>query len=130
MSAAEDADDLTIPDDAVVWRRVPPYHVIYDDNLGRHRPTSDAFKDDPDGEPMSVALADSCDEPATVLQGHEGFALAGMTAGFLRQHSQKIVRKPTPEEPWHAVVIGKKTDSLRKKLAKLPEIWVVNPRGI
>jgi hypothetical protein len=25
------------------------------------------------------------------------------------------------------VVIGKKTDSLRKKLAKLPEVWVVAP---
>jgi hypothetical protein len=44
-------DDASIRDEADLWRRIPPWHCIYDENLGRWRPSSSAFAADPDGHP-------------------------------------------------------------------------------
>jgi hypothetical protein len=126
MANVDPPDDLTIPDDAVLWRRIPSWHWVQDENLGRMRPSTAAFEDDDDGSPMSVALASECAGPEVVLAGHEGFALAAFTAGFARQRGQRIARDPRPGEPWHAVVIGKKTHSVRKQLARDCQ-WVVAP---
>jgi hypothetical protein len=51
-------DDTSIPDEAALWRRVPPWHLIFDENLGRIRPSKAAFDNDEDDAPMSVVLAD------------------------------------------------------------------------
>jgi hypothetical protein len=51
--------DATVPDDAELWRRVPPgpEYVVFDQTLGRQRPSSGAFDDDTDTEEMSVFIA-------------------------------------------------------------------------
>lgn len=121
-------DDPTIADDAILWRRIPPFHVVNDQNLGRLRPTTDSFVDDSDS-PMSVALVAPDVTSAVVLAGHPGFALAEFTAGFARHRcNQLVVRAPRPGEPWHAFVVGKKTDSVRKKFARESQ-WAVPPSG-
>ena len=83
-----------------------------------------------DGHPMSVVLADlvtaSGRGSADVLKGHEGFALAQITAGFARFKQQGVQRDPLPDEPAHALVFGNKTDSVRKAFAKTCE-WVIPP---
>ena len=61
MEADTLRDDPTIPDLAELWRRIPPWHLVKDDNLGRVRPSSAAFDNHPNGSPMSVLLAQ---EPA------------------------------------------------------------------
>lgn len=43
--------------------------------------------------------------------------------------NQLVVRAPRPGEPWHAFVVGKKTDSVRKKFARESQ-WAVPPSGI
>lgn len=52
------------------------------------RPSSAAFEDDDDGDPMSVYRRDIIDSEggtvARVMAGHEGFALASLTAGQVR----------------------------------------------
>ena len=126
MEPADYPDDPSIPDDAVLWRRIPPYHIIYDHNMGCERPTSDAFVDSPD-TPMSVALAARCKDVNEFLQGRVGFAVVSFSARFARSLGQRVAADQRPNQPtWHAFVIGKKTDSVRKKFAK-NFTWVVAP---
>jgi hypothetical protein len=130
MENGEYRDDPAILDEADLWRRIPPKHFVKDDNLGQVRPSSAAFENHPNGSPMSVVLADaviaSSRAPDAVLTGHEGFALAAITAGLARECEQGIAREPLPDEPAHAVVFGKKTNSVKKRLAKGSR-WVVPP---
>ncbi|MGH9840415.1 MAG: hypothetical protein ACREEM_16675 [Blastocatellia bacterium] len=128
MSDIDYKDDPTISDDADLWRRIPPWHFILDENLGDIRPSSAAFDDDPDGAPMSAYLAEECKEPQIVLVNHDGFGLVAITAKLARECNQLIARQPVPGPPGHIVVVGKKTDSVRKKLARAAaKNWVVRP---
>jgi hypothetical protein len=128
LSDIDYRDDPTISDDAELWRRIPPWHIFSDENIGGIRPSSAAFEDDPDGEPMSVYLADECRDPHIALAGHEGFGLVAITARLARECKQAIVRQPVPGPSGHVVVVGKKTDSVRKKFARAAAgQWVVRP---
>jgi hypothetical protein len=126
VATAEPHNDPTIPDDAILWRRIPPWHFFYDTNLGRMRPSSAAFEDDADGSPMSVVLAAETSGPENALAGHPGYALASFTAGMARECSQGVARDPLPHEPAHALVSGRRTGSVRNRLAK-GSTWVVPP---
>ncbi|HZO27835.1 MAG TPA: hypothetical protein VFH48_17800 [Chloroflexota bacterium] len=126
MLDGQTLDDPSIPDDAELWRRIPPWHFYFDGKLGRIRPSKAAFEDDGDGSPMSVILAAEAGQPERALEGHEGYALAVITAGLARSCGQQIVRDPTAEEPAHAVVIGLKTDSIKRRFAREAR-WAVLP---
>lgn len=123
-------DDPAIPDEAQLFRRIPPWHFIRDENVGKTRPSSAAFEDHPNGSPMSVILADTLAEtgriPETILAGHEGFALVTFSVELARECGQGVARDPLPDEPAHAVVFGKKTQGVKKKLARGAS-WVVKP---
>lgn len=119
-------DDPSISDDAELWRRIPPWHFYFDEKLGRSRPSKAAFEDDGDGSPMSVVLASEAGPPESALAEHPGYALSAITAGLARACGQLIVRDPTPEEPAHAVVVGRKTDSIKRRFAREAR-WVVPP---
>jgi hypothetical protein len=120
-------DDKTISDDAELLRRVPREHLV-DDDSGYLRVSSQAFQDPPNGTPMSVLLADAMRaqgrELEAALAGHPGFSLVSVTAGLARQCDQMVVRDPLPTEPAHALVVGRKTQSVRKKFAQNAK-WVV-----
>ena len=130
MGNGEYSDDSTILDEAELWRRIPPWHFVKDENVGQVRPSKAAFDNHPNGSPMSVVLADAVIEsgrgPGAVLTGHEGFALAAITAGLARECQQGVAREPLPDEPAHAVVFGRKTDSVKKKLARGSR-WIAPP---
>jgi hypothetical protein len=72
-------DDSSLADGVSLWRRIPPWHLIYDSNRQGWRPSSAAFENDPDGGPMSVVVGDlvlaAGREPETVLAGHPGYGL-------------------------------------------------------
>jgi hypothetical protein len=129
-------DDPSIPDEAELFRRIPPRHIIQDHNLGRFRPSSAAFEDDGDGDPMSVYLATFLEvnhrDASSVLIGHPGYALASITAGAARTLRQTVHHDPLPEEFSHAVVCGDKrsggNNSAKKIFAKSAE-WVIAPAG-
>jgi hypothetical protein len=81
LSISEDCaknfpDDPTIAHSEALLRRVPPKHFYLDENLGRLRPSSAAFEDDDDGEPMSVYRKGIVEaEGGTIgriMHGHEG----------------------------------------------------------
>lgn len=131
-------DDPSIVDDDVLLRRIPPEQIVPDHNTGGVRPSSGAFCDDGQGHPMSVYLTSRINElgldPQLVLEGHEGFAVAGIGAAPVRDEEQVLVREHTPDDPphvcdpAHGLVAGKKPRSRRGRVWK-HAYWVVPPTG-
>ena len=84
-------DDATVTDSVALLRRIPAKHFYLDHNLDRWRPSSAAFEDDEDGDPMSVYRREVIDleggDVRRVLIGHAGYALATLTAGQVRSRS-------------------------------------------
>ncbi|MGH8188399.1 MAG: hypothetical protein ACREUC_17705 [Steroidobacteraceae bacterium] len=111
-------NDDTIANAESLLRRVPGRWWVYDDNLGRRRPTTAAFDD----IEMSVALETTLRArgypPTAVLNSHEGFGLVSITAGLAREHGQAVARDPLPDDPAHAIVYGRKTDAARKRFSR------------
>jgi len=130
MANAEYSDDRTISNNAELWRRIPPKHIVYDENRGRVRPSTAAFDDHSNGSPMSVLLGEvvvgSGRTALEALAAHQGYSLASITAGMARQCTQAVAREPLPDEPAHGVVVGSKTDKVRKKFA-YGCTWIVPP---
>lgn len=126
-------DDVTIANDAALWRRVPPWHIVPDENRGGHRVSSAAFEDDQDGSPMSVVLGDdvlASDRTAeSVLADYSGFALARICAGLARELKQGICRDPTVDEPAHALVFGKKSKGVSRAMSRA-SVWIIPPIDI
>jgi hypothetical protein len=126
MAFDDYTDDPTIPDDAELWRRIPPWHFVDDGNLGQIRPSSAAFEDDPSGSPMSVILGGESGDLQRALAGHEGFALASITAALARGLGLGVARDPRPDEPAHAVVFGRKNKRISRRLA-MGSRWIIPP---
>jgi hypothetical protein len=74
---------------------------------------------------MSVVLSSGA-FVESAMAGHEGFALVGFPAGLARALNQIIVRDPTPDQPAHALVVGKKTKGVKRALRDGSH-WVVQP---
>lgn len=110
-----------------MWRRIPnwPDFVVRDRGTGEPRPSSMAFKDDRDGDPTSVYLADEALTTDAVMAGHEGFGLAAITAEVVHACGLDVVRRAEPGFPYHAVLVGPKTDSVARKLARAAT-WVIH----
>ena len=123
-------DDPSISDEAELWRRIRPDQIVSDQNLGFDRSSSAAFNNSSDGSPMSVIIEEIMREfgkgTEDVLRGYKGFALAAITAGLARRNKQCVARDPLHNEPAHGVVIGKKTKSISRQLAK-GSTWVLRP---
>ena len=127
MAVDSHTDDKSVPDDAVLWRRINPEWRVHDEAQGRWRVSSQAFQDHPNGSAMSVYLASETPGGAQeILAGHEGYGLAEVTAQLVRDLDQAIVRDPLPEAPSHALVFGLKSDAVRRTLARAA-VWVVEP---
>ena len=132
----ESFDDPSIPDEAILWRRIPPEWVEFDDNLQPLRPQTRAFDDSrkppPKGSPMSVDLADEAIEsgvtPEAYIAEYPGFGLVSFSAMLVRSLKLGIVRAPAEGKPFHAHVKGKKTGSVKNCLAESAE-WVVVPHS-
>lgn len=114
-------DDPNVQDEVALLRRIPPWHFHYDEKLGRMRPSSAAFEDDSDGDPMSVYRSDVIEaeqgDILRVLIGHEGFGLVSLTAKQVRSQDQTVFSNPLPEEPSHAKVCGPKSARVRRGFA-------------
>lgn len=119
-------DDSSIPDDAILLRRVPPSSVKSRQN--DLIPNSDVFND----PEMSTHLVESAEniESSTemVLRGHAEFFLVKFTAGLVRGLGLSVVRAPIDADPNHVLVTGKTTRGDRRRLARECE-WVKPPAG-
>lgn len=115
-------DDANIDDSETVLRRVPEGFTIYDDNLQRHRPSTQAFlQDGPEGL-VSVYLSSETTSEAVASGGPERF-LASITVGQLRAQDLGIVRDPSSGGTGHCVITGRKTKGRLNRIVKQAE-WV------
>lgn len=128
MSEPSFTDDSSIQDDAELWRRVPPYQYREEDD-GSIRPSSQAFS----YPRLSVVIAEdvlnSGRSPENIVQGHPNFGLLGITARNARACAQIVYRLPENDEPAHAEVSGKKTNSVKRRLLEEAKErgWIVTP---
>jgi hypothetical protein len=117
-------DDTSIEDSTELFRRVHPTQVVWDGNKQRLRPTSAAFSD----EEMSVNLADDLAaqglEPEFALRDNPQHHLVSLTAAYVREEEQVVVRSHLPDDPSHGDVVGAKGDGRRKRFA-LKADWTI-----
>ncbi len=145
-------DDQSIPDDALLYRRVD-----WDKVGGRSRTltgqeariNSNCFADYPaakamelgyPGPCMSVGLSTVMEElqvpPTIMLDGYEGYGLTVTRVGDLRylkkgngdSGPQGVLKSPTEREPWHCVVFDvferPRKEACKKAIAKV-SLWQV-----
>lgn len=128
MSEPSFTDDSSIQDDAELWRRVPP-HQYHKEDDGTIRPSSAVFS----YRRLCVAIAEevlnSGRSPESIVEEFPNFGLLGITAGNARACAQIIYRLPENDEPAHAEVSGKKTNSVKRKLLEEAQErgWIVTP---
>jgi hypothetical protein len=128
-------DDKSIKDEDGLLRRIPcnPNMFKFDQNLQEHRPTSALFKDREGGVNLSITLEEPLlregKEHKDAISSFPNFGLARIQTDFVRNElvdPQIIFRDPTPDDPFHGLVQGKKSRSTRKALAKHAKV-VISP---
>lgn len=87
-----------------------------------------AFKDDRDGDPTAVYRADEAGSPEALMAGHDGFGLVALTAEVVQACGLRVVRRPEPGFPYHAVLVGPKTSAVARRLARAAS-WVIHVRA-
>ena len=115
-----------IADSSVLFRRIRSIDVTQEfgeDGQYRIRPTTACFTDN--ASPMSLYDSAGCGGVEGVMKGHEGFALVSFQAGDLKALGLEV-KRTTHGGPGHCEAIGKKTGSVRTKLARLAT-WVIYP---
>ena len=115
-------DDLEIPDDAIVWRRVVALH--YDP--ATHLPTTAAFSDSSDKTPMSGTIAPAGSSVAEYAKRWKVPGVVQFTVGQLRLLGFGVTWIPDDDDPYHVGIHGPKTPS-RKKNLKRTCAWAYEP---
>lgn len=118
-------DDVVVPieDDAGLLRRIRPDQIVHDQNLGRKRPSSAAFKNpclSVDCEPI---LTKSGLDWNFSLKGYPEHSLVRITARVPRSQNLTVEHKPITENPAHSEILGKKTQGIANNLVAASE-WV------
>lgn len=65
-----------------------------------------------------------CGTPDVALDNHEGFGLVMLTEELVGECNLTVVERDVPGPPGHVLLVGKKTSSVRKRLATGAE-WVI-----
>ncbi len=120
--------DPTVPDDAKLWRRVPPSQVL--DGV---RPSSAAFGPHPEDGKTSVCVAELAGTPEEMMTGWDDYWLVEFTARDARSAGFEIEVTPG-EYPGHADLLWAGSKSGRKRaqqdLAKICEgTWRIRGRS-
>lgn len=138
----EREDDPTILNEENLLRRIPPWPNMtkLDHNTNQIRPSSAAFTD-----PSSGDLEVSSTHKERLLSSggrledaigkdrleESGWSLVSLSCDFLRNHlsiPQKLVADPTHEDRFHTLIVGKKTDSVKRNMAKAAKIEPIPSR--
>ncbi len=122
-------DDLATPREGQLWRRIRcDGQTTYDPKLGYKRASTAAFDDRKDElgapDPVSAFIATKCGTPDVALAGHREFGLVMITTALAEECKLRIEEQDRPGPPGHVLLIGKKTYSVRRKLASQAQ-WVI-----
>lgn len=92
-----------------------------DEKINGRRLSSAAFSNSSDGSGTSVFLSSEVSMDR-ILEGYERLGVAVLTAGAARAAQQGVRRVPLEEIPGHAQIEGKKSLSVRRRLADACEV--------
>ena len=101
-------NDPTIGDAEKVVRRVAREQYTFDENLGRTRPTTQAFKQNGKDGSVSAYLWSETTPEAVAQEGNQPYQCT-VTVGVLRQNGLGIIRTPDDGGPGHCDITGHKT---------------------
>lgn len=118
-----------IPSETPLYRRInPAVHLVWDDNFKCRRISTGAFR----AFDLSVALGDTLEflgrDPASLLEDYSEQCLVSFGALIATEAGLDVVRDPTPDEPAHGEVRGKKRKPVMKALASAC-VWIVPPEN-
>jgi len=134
MQSSIQNEDIDLPDDTELWRRIPSDNYKFDDNLGRLRPKSNAFTDSKNKSPMSVTVVKlylgggKTKEEYIAKFMKNDWGLASITVGLIKELNLEIEFDPNDDDPGHALVKGKKTGKIKRRMAKESK-WEVTPES-
>ena len=118
-----------IPDSCDLLRRVSPIHIVPDANTGRRRLSSGAFRDKGMSVDAECLLAESGLDWRYSTRGYGNHYLLRFSAGFARREQQTVEHKPNDGNPFHAEVIGRKSQPICNAF-RVEARWVVAPPGV
>ena len=105
-----------LDDGLTILRRVRDYEILEDEG-GRPRPSSQAFiQGGPDGN-VSVYLASET-TPERIIQDYPGTYIAEVDISTIRGQGLDVEREPTLGDPGHCNIIGRKTRSRTRAIAR------------
>lgn len=129
-------DDSSISGATRLYRRLHPTQLVWDDNEGRLRPTSNAFK----GEVLSVNIGDEMERRGLgidfVLRFDPNHHLASVAAALARELQQHVWREPLVghpkygDDPTHGNVEGRKKGARASAFAKQAEVDLIRPESL
>lgn len=111
MSPTQWADDSTISDDALLWRRIAPDDIRVDPQTGHETISSAAFRT----KQMSVHIA-SLTNTQNVLANYPNERLAEFRARDARAVKCIVIGDPLQNDPSHALVC--RNDDYTQRLTK------------
>ncbi|MEQ8205310.1 MAG: hypothetical protein RIA65_03975 [Woeseia sp.] len=120
-------DDDSISDNDLVYRRINPEWMIWDDDPPRI--TSAAFQN-MDGDKMSAnlqsILEDAGQSVDDLIRDWPGYGVAAISVRKMSELGQSIELAPESNDISHIHVVGKKSRSIKKKLAASASdsVWV------
>lgn len=121
MSSTEPSDDQSILDTELLWRRVLPNQVHYDQKLERFRPESGAVFDA--DSKLSVDFKSRATKEYCLAMAPSKMYLAEFSVGTVRNAGCGVIRDPLEGNPAHALVCGNHrhggpTNGQAKKISK------------
>jgi len=125
MSPPVYQDDLSIPDEERLFRRVHLMQLVRDDDTGLARVSSGVFKDKELSINIESVLVSTGKSPALCLQSHNAHRLISVTAGVARQFSQALCCDPLPNDLSHGLVYGLKNKGSIHDGLRVASAWVI-----
>ncbi len=113
-----EGDDTRIGDDEIALRRIPGNFVVYDENLRRQRPSTQAFKQ----RDLSAYLKSRTTPEAVAAEGTEPY-MVSVRVAILREEGLGIVPDYSSGGPGHCRITGKRTKGKLNRIVKKSE-WV------
>jgi hypothetical protein len=123
-------DDPSIPDTAIIWRRIHEGDSEPDEQRQCERITSAAFSPSSEDSAISVSLADEAGPPEEYLKNpkFKEKYLASFPAKLIRKQELGIIRQATDDDPAHALIVGNITRGKRRAFGKHSS-WVIGPEN-
>ncbi len=116
-------DDPNIPDEERLFRRIHLAHMV-DGEGGKSAVSSAAFRETELSVNLESVMRVAGREPKDSLKDNPNDLLLSIAAGACRRNGQMVGPDPTPNEPAHGYVFGKKSNSIKRALRNAAG-WIV-----